>query len=168
METTIPQSCLQCEHRPERFLCDLPADALQAFDGIKSTARIPRGQILFDEGQSAHSAFVLCQGRVRLSVGVGASSGKKVLLRIAGPGEILGLSASLSGRRHEVTAEALDNVQVAVIQRNNLRRYLKDHCDACLQVLQLLSQDLENAYSRVRSVGLTRTRRARTSRSRLV
>jgi CRP/FNR family transcriptional regulator, cyclic AMP receptor protein len=165
METMIPQSCLQCEHRPERFLCDLPADALQAFDGIKSTARIPRGQLLFDEGQSAHSAFVICQGRVRLSVGAG--SVKKVLLRIAGPGEILGLSASLAGRRHEVTAEALDNVQVAVIQRNNLRRYLKDHCDACLQVLQLLSQDLENAYSRVRSVGLSRTRRSRTSRSRL-
>jgi CRP/FNR family transcriptional regulator len=163
---TIPQSCLQCERRPERSLCDLPADALQAFDGIKSTARIPRGQLLFDEGQLAHSAFVLCQGRVRLSVGAGP--GKKVLLRIAGPGEILGLSASLSGRRHEVTAEALDNLQVAVIQRKNLRRFLQDHCDACLQVLHLLSQDLENAYSRVRSVGLTRTRRARTSRSRLV
>jgi len=166
METTIPQSCLQCEHRPERFLCDLPADALQAFDGIKSTARIARGQLLFSEGQLAQSAFVLCQGRVRLTVGAG--SGKKVLLRVAGSGEVLGLSAALSGRRHEVSAEALDNLQVAVIPRNHLRRFLKSHGDACLQILNLLSQDLENAYSRVRSVGLTRTRRARAPRARLV
>jgi CRP/FNR family transcriptional regulator len=166
METTIPQSCLQCEHRPERFLCALPADALQAFDGIKSTARIARGQVLFSEGQPTQSAFVLCQGRVRLTVGAG--SGKKVLLRIAGPGEVLGLSAALSGRRHEVSAEAMDSLQVAVIPRNQLRRFLKDHCDACLQILSLLSQDLENAYSRVRSVGLTRTRHARAPRARSV
>lgn len=166
MEGTIPQSCLQCEHRPERFLCDLPADALQAFDGIKSLTRVSRGQLLFSEGQPAPSAFVLCQGRVRLTVGTG--SGKKVLLRIAGPGEVLGLSAALSGRRQEVSAEALDNLQVAVLPRNQLRRFLKEHRDACLQILQLLSQDLENAYGRVRSVGLTRTRRTRTPRSRFV
>jgi CRP/FNR family transcriptional regulator len=166
MEGTIPQSCLQCEHRPERFLCDLPADALQAFDGIKSTVRIARGQLLFSEGQPAQSAFVLCQGRVRLSVGAG--SGKKVQLRIAGAGEVLGLSAALSGRRHEVSAEALESLQVAVIPRSHLRRFLKDHCDACFQVLLLLSNDLENAYGRVRSVGLTRTRRSRATRSRVV
>ncbi len=166
MESTIPQSCLQCEHRPERFLCDLPADALQAFDGIKSISSIPRGQLLFTEGQPAQATFVLCQGRVRLTVGT--ESGKQIVLRIAGPGEILGLSASLSGRHHEVTAEALDNLQVAVIQRASLRRFLRDHRDACLQVLYLLSQDLENAYGRVRAVGLGRTRRSRTPRSKLM
>jgi CRP/FNR family transcriptional regulator len=162
MESAIQQSCFDCVLRPDRLFCDLPADALQAFDVIKSIALYPRGTTLFSEGRPAGGIFVLCDGRAKLSVG--SESGRRLTLRIAGPGEVLGLSASLSSHPYEVTAEALDNARVAVIKRKDLLRFLRDHQEACLQVVHLLSQDLHTAYERVRALGLGRTRKARVPR----
>jgi CRP/FNR family transcriptional regulator len=162
MESAIQQSCFDCILRPDRLFCDLPADALQAFDVIKSITLYPRGTVLFREDQLARGIFVLCEGRVKLSVC--SESGRRLTLRIAGPGEVLGLSASLSGGPYEVTAETLDTARVAVVKRKDLLRFLRDHREACLQVVHLLSQDLHTAYDRVRSIGLGRSRRSRAPR----
>jgi CRP/FNR family transcriptional regulator len=162
METTIQESCVNCTQRSDRVFCDLSADALQAFDQIKSISRYNRGTRLFREGKTARGIFVLCEGRARLSVC--SESGKRLTLRIAGPGEVLGISASLSGGPYEVTAELLDHARVAVVKRRDLLRFLKDHREACLQVVSLLSQDLHVAYDRVRSIGLGRSRRSRVPR----
>lgn len=90
-----------------------------------------------------------------------SDNGKRLMLRVAGPGEVLGLSATMSGQQYEVTAEMLDPSQVAFVRRKDLLRFLRDHREACLQVVHLLSQDLHQAYDRVRSIGLGRTRRPR-------
>jgi hypothetical protein len=63
-----------------------------------------------------------------------------------------------------MTAELLDNAQVATVRRKDLLHFLRLHREACLQVVNLLSQDLHIAYDRVRSVGLGRSRRPRTTR----
>jgi CRP/FNR family transcriptional regulator, cyclic AMP receptor protein len=159
MECAIKQSCLDCTLRPERLFCDLPHSALEAFDSLKETLAYPRNTVLFREGQPARGVFVLCEGRAKLSVC--SESGRRLTLRIAVPGEVLGLSASLSGTAYEVTAELLENAQVASVKRKELLRFLREHREACLHVVTLLSQDLHVAYDRVRSVGLGRTRRPR-------
>jgi len=160
MESAIQNSCFECVLRPDRLFCDLPADALEAFDLIKSMAQFPRGTTLFREGHAAHGIFVVCEGRVKLSVC--SESGKRITFRIAGPGEVLGLSAVVSGGNFEVTAETVDNCRVATVKRKDLLRFLRHYREACLQVVNLLSQDLHTAYDKVRSIGLARSRRART------
>ena len=162
MESAISQSCFDCILRPDRLFCDLPADALEAFDSIKSLCLYPRGTTLFQEAHAARGIFVLCEGRAKVSVC--SETGKRLTLRIAGPGEVLGLSACLSGSAYEVTAETLDNAKVAIVRRKELLKFLRGHREACLQVVHLLSQDLHVAYDRVRSVGLVRTRRPRVPR----
>jgi CRP/FNR family cyclic AMP-dependent transcriptional regulator len=162
MDSASQQSCFDCVLRPDRLFCDLPAGALEAFDSIKSLVRYPRGAVLFEEGQAARGIFVLCEGRAKLSVC--SESGKRLTLRIAGPGEVLGLSASLAGRQYEVTAETLDTAKVAVVRRKELLKFLRGHREACMQVVHLLSQDLHTAYDRVRSIGLGRSRKPRASR----
>jgi CRP/FNR family transcriptional regulator, cyclic AMP receptor protein len=161
MESAIQQSCLNCILRPDRLFCDLPENVLQVFDTVKENLTCPRNTILFRERQPARGVFVLCEGRAKLSVC--SESGKRLTLRIAVPGDVLGLSASLTGSTYEVTAELLDNAQVAVVQRKDLLRFLRAHREACLHVITLLSQDLHVAYDRVRSVGLGRARRPRTA-----
>jgi CRP/FNR family transcriptional regulator, cyclic AMP receptor protein len=159
MESAMPQRCLDCALRPDRVFCDLPTNALEAFDRVKSRIACPRNTVLFREGQPARSVFVLCEGRAKLSIC--SESGKRLTLRIAVPGEVLGLSAALSGAAHEVTAELLDNAQVATVKRKDLLQFLREYREACLHVVDLLSQDLHVAYDRVRSIGLGRTRRPR-------
>jgi CRP/FNR family transcriptional regulator, cyclic AMP receptor protein len=158
MESAKDHSCFTCELRPDRVFCDLPAEALQAFDTIKNTTVIPRGATLFVEGKPPRGVYVLCEGRAKLSVC--SDKRKRLMLRVAGPGEVLGLSAAMSGKPYEVTAEMLDTSQVAFVRRKDLLHFLRENRVACLQVVHLLSQDLHQAYDRVRSIGLSRARRA--------
>src|SRR5919109_2270795 len=157
MESAKNQNCLTCEMRPGRVFCDLPADALQAFDAIKTTTIVPKGTVLFTEGKQPRGVYVLCEGRAKLSVC--SDNRKRLMLRVAGPGEVLGLSASMTGRPYEVTAEMMDTSQVAFVRRKDLLQFLRENRAACLQVVHLLSQDLHQAYERVRSIGLSRARR---------
>lgn len=159
MESAIQTSCFDCALRPDRLFCDLPADALEAFDSIKTIFIYPRGATLFQEGHPARGIFVLCEGRAKLSVC--SEAGKRLTLNMLAPGEVLGLSACLAGGPYEVTAETLDQAKVAVVKRKDLLKFLRNHREACLQVVHLLSQDLHTAYDRVRSVGLVRTRKPR-------
>ena len=160
METGLQQSCLRCEFRPDRTFCDMPADSLRAFEEIKLSGSYPRNAILFSEGRPVRGIYLLCDGRAKLSIC--AENGKRLTLRVAGPGEVLGLGAALSNTPYEITAELLDASQVVFVRRKDLVKFLREHPDVCLQVVRMLSQDLHGAYERVRSIGMVRTRRPRT------
>lgn len=160
METVPDPSCQSCDFRPDRIFCDMPIGSLQAFDGIKSTGAYPRNTILFSEGRPVRGVYLLCDGRAKLSIC--AEGGKRLTLRVAGPGEVLGLGAALSNTPYEITAELLDSSQVVFVRRKELVKFLRENPDVCMQVVRMLSQDLHGAYERVRSIGMVRSRRPRT------
>ena len=160
METVPDPSCQSCDFRPDRIFCDMPIGSLQAFDGIKSTGSYPRNTILFAEGRPVRVVYLLCDGRAKLSIC--AEGGKRLTLRVAGPGEVLGLGAALSNTPYEITAELLDSSQVVFVRRKELMKFLRGNPDVCMQVVRMLSQDLHGAYERVRSIGMVRSRRPRT------
>jgi len=162
----MPPSCFNCTLRADRLFCDMPGEALQAFDAIKSEAVMAKGTALFAEGRPARGVYILCDGRAKLSIT--SETGKRLMLRIAGPGEVLGLGATVSATPYEVTAELLDTSQVVFVKRKDLVKFLRDYRESCMMVVQMLSSDLHSAYERVRSIGLTRTRRPRLTRMRSV
>ena len=158
---SIQEASFDCILRPERLFCDLPAEAMKDFDVLKSPSLYLSGRTLFREGSRARGIFVLCEGKVKLSVC--SPSGKRLTLRIEGPGEVLGLRASLCNGPYELTAEIVDDARVAMINRKDLLQFLNEHRETCLQLAQLLSRDLHVAYNRMRVIGLGRGRRRRQS-----
>jgi len=150
---------MTCDSRPDRPFCDMPTDALQDFDQIKSIANYPRRAVLFAEGRPVRGIYILCDGRAKLSIG--AESGKRLTLRIACPGEVLGMGAVLSNTPYEVTAEVIDDSQVVFVLRRELMKFLRMRPAICMQVVCMLSQDLHGAYERVRNIGSVRPRRPR-------
>ena len=86
MESMIQSSCLTCDFRPDRLFCDMPAESLKSFDEIKSLASYPRSTVLFAEGRPVRGIYILCDGRAKLSIC--SDTGKRLTLRIAGPGEV--------------------------------------------------------------------------------
>jgi CRP-like cAMP-binding protein len=74
---------------------------------------------------------------------------------VAGPGSVLGLSESVSGREYKVTARAADAIRAAYIEREKLMHFLGEHGDICMQIVQLLSEDLHVLYQKSRSFGGT-------------
>ena len=81
--------------------------------------------MLFAEGRPVRGIYILCDGRAKLSIC--SEGGKRLTLRIAGPGEVLGLGAALSNTPYEITAELLDNSQVVFVRRKDLLKFLREH-----------------------------------------
>lgn len=149
----IIESCLTCKMRAEHHFCDLPNSALQAFENIKYPMAYPKGAILFLEGQAPRGILVLCTGRVKLSMS--ATDGKTLILQVAEVGEVLGLSATVSGKPYELTAETLDPCQVSFVKREDFLRFLKDHTDACFKVAEDLGEKYNHTCREMRSRGLS-------------
>ncbi len=146
-------SCLTCKLRAERIFCDLPPAALQNFENIKYTTAYPQGAVLFVEGQMPRGIFVLCKGTVKLSIN--SPGGRTMIVKLAEPGEVLGLSATISGKPYEMTAETIDPCQVNFVKRDDFLHFLKDDVEACFKVAEQLSEKYHNACDEVRSLGLS-------------
>jgi len=149
----IVESCLTCKLRAKRSFCDLPPAALQAFESIKYATAYPRGAVLFVQGQLPRGIFVLCKGSAKLAIN--SPSGTTVIVKVAEPGEVLGLSATISGKPHEVTAETIDPCQVNFVKRDDFLRFLKDDVEACFKVAEQLSENYHKACKEVRWLGLS-------------
>ncbi len=158
----IIESCLGCKLREDYLFCNLSNQSLKDLEAIRSVAAYPRGSILFLEGQPARGIFVLCTGRAKLSTS--SSDGKTIILRIAEPGEVLGLSATVSGKPYEVTVETLEPAQANFVARQDFLNFLRDHGDAALRVAEELSNNYHSAYNEVRALGLSTSASEKLSR----
>ena len=148
----IIESCLACKMRAEHVFCDLSPTALQAFESIKYAAAYPKGAVLFLEGQAPRGIFVLCKGRVKLSLS--STDGRTLILKIAEPGEVLGLSATVTGQPCEVRAETMDPCQINFVKRDAFLRFLTQHSDTCLRVAEQLSDKYNSACRDLRDLVL--------------
>jgi CRP/FNR family transcriptional regulator len=149
----LVENCLICKLRSDNFFCALPNTALEAFEKIKFPTAYPRGAVLFVEGQPPRGIYMLCKGRVKLSVN--SAEGKTLILKIAEPGEVLGLHACVSGINYELTAETIQPCQVNFVKREDFLHFLQEHGAACLQAAQHLSDNCHSAYDLIRSLGLS-------------
>lgn len=148
----IVDHCSTCKLRSGNFFCSLAQPSLEKLDHIKHATSFPEGAIVFMEGQAARGVYIVCQGRVKLQTT--NRDGKTLILKIAQPGEIIGLHSVVTSTPHELTAETLQPSQLAFISREDFLRFIRENGDACLQAAQNLSRDCQSAYDVVRSIGL--------------
>jgi CRP/FNR family transcriptional regulator len=78
-------------------------------------------------------------------------------VKIAAPGEILGVSAAILDKRYEVSAETLEASQVSFIRRDDFLRLLSAYSEACMHTATQLSEKYESAQREIRSLGLAHT-----------
>lgn len=149
----IIEDCLKCTFREHRLFCNLSREALLRMQSIKATSVYPKGALLCLEGQPPRGIFVLCTGRAKLSTT--SSEGKSMILRIAEPGEVLGLTAVVSGTPYEATVETLEPSQANFISQAEFLRFLQEHPDVGLRVAKQLTHNCKCAYGEIRSLGLS-------------
>jgi CRP/FNR family cyclic AMP-dependent transcriptional regulator len=149
----IIENCISCPHREERLFCNLTKASVIALSAITYSAVYPKGANLFVEGQPARGIFILCSGRMKLSTS--SADGKTLILRIAEPGDVLGLPATVTGTCYELTAEAIEPVQSKFIARNDFLAFLKDNGEAALRVAQQLGETYQTAIAEMRTIGLS-------------
>jgi CRP/FNR family cyclic AMP-dependent transcriptional regulator len=158
----LAENCIVCSLRSDSFFCALPRPVLEDFERIKNSTSYPAHATIFLEGQPARGIFVLCQGRAKLSAT--AKDGRTLIVRIAKPGEVLGLQATVMNEPYELTVETMRPCQLNFVKREDFLRFLKEHGDACLHAAQHLGHDCGHAYEMIRSIGLSHSASERLAR----
>jgi len=156
------ESCLSCKLRSHSFFCALSQNSLEAFNQIKHATVFPEGAVIFVEGQAARGIFMLCQGRAKLLTT--SRDGKTFILRLARPGEVLGLDAVVTGEPHAVTVETMQPSQLNFVNREDFLRFLNEHGDACLHAAQHIGRECQDAYNVIRSIGLSHSASGKVAR----
>ncbi|HQX57092.1 MAG TPA: Crp/Fnr family transcriptional regulator [Pyrinomonadaceae bacterium] len=149
----IQHKCKDCGIRGDGFFCDLPETDLRLFESIKITKACPKGTMLFVEGQPSTGVFLLCQGKVKISTC--SPDGKVIILGIAEPGQMIGLSSVINGVEHETSAETLEMCQVDYIKTDDLMHLIQNNPQACLNAAKQLSRDYHTAYVQICALGLS-------------
>jgi len=126
-------------------------DAL--FD-IATIESCPAGKILFREGEEPRGIYILASGQVDLIYS--SRNGYTKPLRLAGEGQILGVSDIVARRCHDCTATCRTNVDLGFVPRDEFLRMLDTNPAVWFRVLQLLSEDVNSCYDCMRTIAAVR------------
>ncbi|HBB98632.1 MAG TPA: Crp/Fnr family transcriptional regulator [Blastocatellia bacterium] len=125
-----------------------PLRAIPGIDRVSRSRIYPRGAVVFHEGNIARGVYVLSSGRAKVSIS--SADGKKLIIRVAKSGDVLGLYAGLTGRPLEATAEMVEGGRVDFISRTDLLNLMGRQ--------QAFSSDLVEMFSRQFSEFVDNTR----------
>jgi CRP/FNR family transcriptional regulator len=115
----------------------------------------PRGTTLFIEDEMPSHVMVVNSGRVKLSIA--SRDGRTVIVRVAGKGSVLGLSATLASRAHEVSAEVIENASVRMIPVREFMALLQKRPGAAVAATRLVLEEHDAVFSDVRRFALPAT-----------
>ena len=135
--------------------CDSPISEVRGLDGVKTGKYYPRSSLLFVEGQQPLGVYVLCEGRAKVSIA--SAEGKTLLLRIAQPGDLLGINATLTGQPYGATAQTLERSRIDFIARADLLKLLDRDKKAYLGVANSLSTQLTRLVEHTRLLFLSQS-----------
>jgi CRP/FNR family transcriptional regulator len=118
--------------------------------------------ILFTERDEAEGLYLVLDGEVKLSMN--SSDGRRLILRIARKGEVIGLASALTGKPFEMTAETIYSSKIAFISRRDFILFLAHHPDVYQLVTAELSRHYSMACEQLRTVGLASSAPAKLAR----
>ena len=151
----IIENCTECTNQPAGSFCEFAPDLLKSLDEVSHKMTLPAGAILFVEGQTPRGIFIVCSGRVNLSTT--SREGKILILKSAEVGQVLGLSATISGTGYESTAEASSQCQVTFIDKKHFLEFMRSNSEVGFHTAQCLSRDYRSAYLDIHDLILTRS-----------
>lgn len=108
------------------------------------------GEVLFREGEEPAGVFVILDGQVAISVSKGER--RRLTLRRAGAGEMLGLMSTCGGRPYIVTATSVRAGRLAFVPQVSFMDLMNRTPELRAQVLALLSTEMERAHGHVREI----------------
>lgn len=137
----------------DRLLLNLPQRVQDGFHALAVPVHYAKGAILFVEGQAPDGVYILTNGRAKLTAG--SADGKSLILRMAEPGEVVGLPGTISGMVYVLTAEALEPIRAEFIPRQPFLNFLREHGEAALRVAEIMTDIYHATFQEVRTLGFS-------------
>ncbi len=162
MARLSPLGCVACANRRPGWFCSLGSAVLADLELATSTISLPAQASLFTEGEDARCLYLICSGYLKLTAG--RHEDRHMIVRVAGPGSMLGLYAVLSHGVYEVSAESLTQAQLRPVERERFLNFLRSHKEAQLRAVQCICQEYRFALQDACRIALAETVAARLAR----
>lgn len=149
----LRRSCLLCETKGPHCFCSLDKTALHRLDHLGQWLKFaPRDRIL-REGFFPDYVYVICRGTVKLTTS--AADGRLLLLRIVGPGDVLGLAAALQRTRYEAAAETLEECELKAIPRTHFLLFMEEFQAVGRNSMMAVARDYGRAVLSARRLAIS-------------
>lgn len=135
--------CENCIVRELSSLKALNKEELKRISDSKVTKIIKKGEAIFEEGEKLNGVFCVRNGASKLSKI--SDNGKDQVVKIATKGEVLGQRSVITEEATNLSAVALNNMEVCYIPKNHLTDSINNNPEFTKAILLQMANDLKIA-----------------------
>jgi CRP-like cAMP-binding protein len=110
-------------------------------------ARHPKSSAVFEQGEEAHSFFVLLSGHVRAAKTTLA--GQQIVVRYVTPGELFGVAVAIGLKAYPATATAVDDSLVLAWPSSAWAGLVAKHPALAANAMMTIGERLQDSHTRV-------------------
>lgn len=119
----------------------LPEGAWEELGTVMRPVELGVGEPVFHEGMPAFGLYILCRGKVKLAKHT--PGGHSQILKLLGPGEILGEKTLFDQETYTCYAKALEPSQLRFIPRDDFLAFVRRYPEVALRLVEKLSRELK-------------------------
>ncbi len=135
--------CEQCIVRQFSSLKALNKDELIRMAECKTSYTIKKGEPIFEEGEVTNGIYCIKDGVCKLSKL--SDNGKDQIVKLVKPGELLGQRSMISDEPANLSAVALEDMEVCFIPRSEVMQFLTQNNQFSMNVMRTICDDLKGA-----------------------
>jgi CRP-like cAMP-binding protein len=143
--------CEQCIVRQFSSLKALNKEELLKMANCKTSYSIKKGQPIFEEGETLNGVYCIKDGVCKLSKL--SSNGKDQIVKLVKSGELLGQRSMISDEIANLSAVALENMEVCFIPKSEILSFFNENNHFSMNVMKTICGDLKDADDHVVSMG---------------
>ncbi len=138
--------CRDCPSRKSGIFSRLDSVQFGALTRNASTHRHGPDEVVFYEGNPAFAVHCISYGRVKLYRH--GRHGSDLILRILGPGEVIGLRAVLGEEAYASTAETIETATICTLPKESLLDVLEQDSNLSKHIIRWLAREVRLADDR--------------------
>jgi CRP-like cAMP-binding protein len=142
--------CEQCIVRELSSLKALNKDELLKIAECKTSYTIKKGDPIFEEGDSVNGIFCITSGVCKLSKL--SPNGKDQIIKLVKPGELLGQRSMISDEPANLSAVALEDMEVCFIPRSEVINMFDKNNQFSMNMMKTICGDLKEASEHMISI----------------
>ncbi len=135
--------CEQCIVREFSSLKALNKEELIKIADCKTSYSVKKGEHLFEEGESVNGIFCIKDGVCKLSKL--SANGKDQIVKLIKPGELLGQRSMISDEPTNLSAVALEDMEVCFIPKTEILGFFDNNNKFSMSVMKSICGDLKEA-----------------------
>ncbi|OIQ24118.1 MAG: Crp/Fnr family transcriptional regulator [Lacinutrix sp. MedPE-SW] len=135
--------CENCIIKQLNVLKVLKKEELKRISDSKITKTIKKGEAIFQEGEKLNGVFCVRDGVSKLSKM--SDNGKSQIVKIAAKGEVLGQRSVITSEKTNLTAIAINDMEVCYIPKNHLHESVDNNVEFTKAILKHMAKDLKFA-----------------------